>query len=298
MGESLFRAESKPRIDRKASKEEDQTFFVVLPVLRIKMGKDDQGESGSVEVMMPDGFGSSFSTKEIRAKFVRKAYATLLSQLTITIVIMMIFLFTPAIRGFYCNGVVYDENGIGHCERGPSSNGFIVYIVSYVIFFVTYLAIACCESVRRKSPGNMIAMGIFTLALSIMTASIAIHHDVYWVIMAIGITAALCLGLTLFSFQTKIDFTGIGMYLFACTWILFIFGILAIVFFARNYPVIHTVYSALIALLFSVYLVYDTQQIMGGKKYEISPEEHIYASVQLYIDVVYIFLAILSLGRK
>merc|ERR1712062_948779 len=57
-------------------------------------------------------------------------------------------------------------------------------------------------------------------------------------------------------------------------------------------------YSALIALLFSVYLIYDTQQIMGGKKYEISPEEHIYASVQLYIDVVYIFLAILSLGRK
>ena len=88
------------------------------------------------------------------------------------------------------------------------------------------------------------------------------------------------------------------MYLFAATWILFIFGILAIVFFARGYPVVHTVYSALIALLFSVYLIYDTQQIMGGKKYEISPEEHIYASVQLYIDVVYIFLAILSLGRK
>ena len=72
------------------------------------------------------------------------------------------------------------------------------------------MAIACCEPVRRKSPGNMIAMGIFTLALSVMTASIAIYHDVYWVLMAIGITAALCLGLTLFSFQTKIDFTGIG----------------------------------------------------------------------------------------
>ena len=30
--------------------------------------KDDGGESGSVEVILPDGFGSSFSTKEIRAK--------------------------------------------------------------------------------------------------------------------------------------------------------------------------------------------------------------------------------------
>jgi len=116
--------------------------------------------------------------------------------------------------------------------------------------------------------------------------------------MAIGITAALCLGLTLFSFQTKIDFTGLGMYLFAAVWILFLFGILAIVFASNGWPIVHTVYSALVALLFSAFLIYDTQQIMGGKKYEISPEEHVYASIQLYVDVVYIFLAILSLGRR
>merc|ERR1711997_752417 len=179
-----------------------------------------------------------------------------------------------------------------------STNGFIMYIVSYVIFFITYIAIACCESVRRKSPGNMIAMAIFTLALSVWVASIAIYHDVYWVFMAIGITAALCLGLTLFSFQTKIDFTGWGLYLFAACWILFLFGILAIIFFAKDYPVVHTVYSALVAILFSAFLIYDTQQIMGGKKYSISPEEHVYATVQLYIDVVYIFLAILNLGKR
>jgi len=81
------------------------------------MGKEDHGESGSVEVIMPDGFGSSFSTKEIRAKFVRKVYATLLSQLAITIVIMLIFLFVPTIRGFYCLQEHVDENGIGHCLR-------------------------------------------------------------------------------------------------------------------------------------------------------------------------------------
>merc|ERR1719191_165805 len=104
---------------------------------------------------------------------------------------------------------------IGHCGKyGRSDNGFIVYIVSYIIFFITYLTIACCQSVRRKSPGNLIAMAIFTLSLSVWVSSIAIYHDVYWVFMAMGITALLCLGLTLFSFQTKIDFTGLGMYLF------------------------------------------------------------------------------------
>lgn len=256
----------------------------------------DQGErGGSTEVL--NGFGSSFSTKEIRAKFIRKVYATLLSQLMITVAFIAVFVFTPPIRSFYCAHEAVDDDGMWHC-RGASQNGLIMYIVSYVIFFITYLTIACCQSVRRKFPGNLVAMGIFTLALSVWVASIAIYHDVYWVFMAMGITAALCLGLTLFSFQTKIDFTGIGMYLFAACWILFIFGILAAVFAARHYPVVHTVYSALIAILFSFFLIYDTQQIMGGKKYSISPEEHVYASIQLYIDVVYIFLAILNLGKR
>ena len=140
-------------------------------------------------------------------QFIRKVYATLLSQLLITFGFIAVFVFVPGIRGFYCDESRYDENGIGHCLRA-SNNGFIVYIVSYVIFFITYLTIACCESVRRKSPGNMIAMAIFTLSLSVWVSSIAIYHDVYWVFMAMGITALLCLGLTLFSFQTKIDFTG------------------------------------------------------------------------------------------
>merc|ERR1739845_39617 len=140
-----------------------------------------------------------------------------------------------------------------------------MYIVSYIIFFVTYIAIACCTSVRRKSPGNIIALGIFTLALSVMVSSISVYHNAEWVLMAIGITAALCLGLTLFSFQTKIDFTGLGMYLFGACWILFIFGILAIIFAAKGMSIVHTIYAALMALLFSAFLIYDTQQIMGGK---------------------------------
>jgi len=261
------------------------------------MGKDDGGEGGSEVVILPDGFGSSFSSQAIRAKFIRKVYATLFSQLLITLGFILVVIFTPSIRGFYCD-VPGESNGPfpGNCLK-PSYNGFIMYIVSYIIFFVTYIAIACCQSVRRKSPGNIIALGIFTIALSIMVSSISVYHNAEWVLMAIGITAALCLGLTLFSFQTKIDFTGLGIYLFAACWILFLFGILAIVFFANSYPWIHTVYSALMAILFSFFLIYDTQQIIGGKKYEMSPEEHVYASITLYIDVVYIFLAILNLGR-
>ena len=36
------------------------------------MGKDDGGEAGSEVVILPDGFGSSFSTQAIRAKVSHK----------------------------------------------------------------------------------------------------------------------------------------------------------------------------------------------------------------------------------
>uniref|UniRef100_A0A0R3X297 ABC2_membrane domain-containing protein n=1 Tax=Hydatigena taeniaeformis TaxID=6205 RepID=A0A0R3X297_HYDTA len=43
------------------------------------------------------------------------------------------------------------------------------------------------------------------------------------------------------------------------------------------------------------YLGYDTQMIMGGRKHELSPEEYIYGAMQLYCDVVNLFMIFLSL---
>ena len=43
------------------------------------------------------------------------------------------------------------------------------------------------------------------------------------------------------------------------------------------------------------FLAFDTQLLLGNKKYELSPEEYIYGALNLYIDIVYIFTFILSL---
>jgi len=45
------------------------------------MGKTDvDAENGSVDVILPDGFGASFSDKAVRTRFIRKVYMILLSQ--------------------------------------------------------------------------------------------------------------------------------------------------------------------------------------------------------------------------
>jgi FtsH-binding integral membrane protein len=62
-----------------------------------------------------------------------------------------------------------------------------------------------------------------------MLASFAAHFDTESVVIAVGICAAVTLVLTLFAFQTKIDFTACGGILLCLLMILMVSGIIMIV---------------------------------------------------------------------
>ena len=58
-------------------------------------------------------------------------------------------------------------------------------------------------------------------------------------------------------------------------------------------------YCGLGVVCFTVYLAFDTKLIMGGGRFELSPDDYIEAVVQLYVDIVYIFLYLLQIfGRS
>jgi FtsH-binding integral membrane protein len=83
--------------------------------------------------------------------------------------------------------------------------------------------------------------------------------------------------------------------LFVAVIIVMIFGIVAIFIPEKT---IKLIYASCGALLFCLYLVYDTQLMIGGKhRYSISPEEYIFAALNLYLDIVNIFLYILTFIR-
>uniref|UniRef100_A0A452I7A4 Uncharacterized protein n=1 Tax=Gopherus agassizii TaxID=38772 RepID=A0A452I7A4_9SAUR len=47
------------------------------------------------------------------------------------------------------------------------------------------------------------------------------------------------------------------------------------------------------------FLAYDTQLLVGNKQYGLSPEEYIFDALEIYVDIVYIFLFLLRfLGWK
>ncbi|XP_028029191.1 protein lifeguard 1 isoform X1 [Bombyx mandarina] len=173
-----------------------------------------------------------------------------------------------------------------------AQNPFMFW-VAFIVLIVCLIAMACCPDVRRKAPTNFIFLAIFTAAQSFLLGISASVYEADAVLMAVGITAAVCLGLTLFALQTKWDFTMMGGVLLCATIVLLVFGIVAI--FVKG-KVITLVYASLGALIFSIYLVYDTQLMMGGKhKYSISPEEYIFAALNLYLDIINIFLFILTI---
>ncbi|XP_045450601.1 protein lifeguard 1 [Melitaea cinxia] len=231
--------------------------------------------------MYPSSYGEDandgafdFTEKSIRRGFIRKVYAILMCQLLVTLGVIALFLFHEPTKIFVRNNTY-------------------LFWVAFIILFVCLIAMACCPDVRRQTPMNFIFLFIFTCAQSFLLGVTSSVYDVSEVMMAIGITAAVCLGLTLFAFQTKFDFTVMGGALVAFTMVLLVFGILAIIF--RN-NIVNIVYAALGAFIFSLYLVYDTQLMMGGKhKYSISPEEYIFAALNLYLDIVNIFLFILTI---
>lgn len=168
-----------------------------------------------------------------------------------------------------------------------------LFWISFGVLLVTMISMACCEGVRRKAPMNFIFLGLFTLAQSFIMGVSASRFGAVEVMMAAGITAAVCLGLTLFAFQTKWDFTVMGGVLMVAMIILLLFGIVAIFIPGKT---IQMIYASCGVFLFSIYLIYDTQMMMGGKhKYSISPEEYIFAALNLYLDIVQIFMYILTI---
>ncbi|XP_008321896.1 protein lifeguard 1 [Cynoglossus semilaevis] len=227
----------------------------------------------------PDYFNgledSGFSNATLRRGFIRKVYLTLMLQLLVTVGIICAFLYWDALRIWAIN----------------------TYWFTYGMMAVTLVLIvvmSCCDTFRRQVPFNFIALGIFTIAEGLMLGSVAALFKVEPVLWAVGATALVSFSLSLFALQSKFDFTTMNAFVWVFAWTLLSFGLLCAILQTKF---AYIAYACLGTLLFSLYLVFDTQLIVGGKhrKYEVSPEEYIFAALNLYLDIVGLFLLLLQL---
>ncbi|KAL2090701.1 hypothetical protein ACEWY4_012964 [Coilia grayii] len=215
--------------------------------------------------------------KNVRRVFIRKVYAILMLQLFTTVGIVATFTFCMPVR-------IYIQTHPGF------------YSLSYLFFFISYITLACCGDIRRKFPWNFILLSIFTLSMACMLGFISSFYNTKSVLLCLGITAMVCLCVTLFSFQTKVDFTSCqGLLLILCLVLLFSGMIMSFVVPFGYVPWLHAIYGVIGAVAFTMFLAFDTQLLMGNKQYTMSPEEYVFATLSLYLDIVYLFTFLLQL---
>ncbi|TKS81787.1 Protein lifeguard 1 [Collichthys lucidus] len=226
----------------------------------------DYSDDGSVD--------SPFSDAGIRRGFIRKVYLTLMIQLLVTVGIICAFLFWDTLRIWTWRNYWFSYSMMG-------------------VVLVLVLVLSCCNDVRRRVPFNFIALGLFTIAEGLMLGSVAAYFYTEAVLWAVAATALVSFSLTLFAVQSKWDFTARSGSLWVFAWTLVSFALLCAILRSQY---LYILYACLGTLLFSVYLVCDTQLILGGKhNYAISPEEYVFAALNLYLDIVSLFLLLLNL---
>jgi len=165
-------------------------------------------------------------------------------------------------------------------------------------------ALACCANAGKQFPTNYILLFAFTIMEAVMIGFVTAFYTAESVMLALLTTVVIFGALTAYACFTKTDFTGLGPYLFCALFALVGFSLVLFVFsaifgFNRLRP-LHVLLSFCAVILFSCYIVYDTQLIVGGKhrKHKFEVDDYVFAALNLYLDVVNLFLNLLSIMGK
>lgn len=228
-----------------------------------------KADFGEDSIMDDFRYGSNVATAhiEVRMGFLRKVFSILTCQLLLTTAVSAMFLFSETLKGFV--------------QQSP---GFLMF--NFVLTFVVMMALM----VKRKdAPANMILLGVFTLLEAYTVGTVVTFYEKSVVLEAFVLTLAVSGGLVMYTFQSKRDFSSWGAGLYVALLILVLGGFMR--FFFPYSDTLEWCLSVSGALIFSLFIVFDTSMIM----HKVSPEEYIMACINLYLDIINLFLHILRI---
>ncbi len=144
---------------------------------------------------------------------------------------------------------------------------------------------------RHSHPLNLILLTLFTLFESFAIGVITSYADTRIVLQALIITLFTFIGLTGFALMTadKFDFSKLGPWLF--TAIMFLLGASLVQLFVPYSKTTDLVFASAGALVFALYILYDTYMIMK----RLAADEWVMAVLSLYIDIIGLFNNILRI---
>lgn len=249
------------------------------PSVQLNLGQmpGDSGGGGGFGGLDPTGL---FAEKAIRQAFVSKVFSIVTVQLLFTTALIAAFIFNEETRRYFSR----------------TQAGATWLMIGSIAMIVTFLILGCVESARRSTPLNFILLGILTLGYSLVAAIMSCQYSTPVVMGAFLATGISCLVIAAFAKSTSLDITNCGTTLCLLAMAHLVIGIILVIAFpGRTGQLIMAIAGA---LLVSLYLMFDIQLIMGGRKCEISPEEYVMAAAMLYTDIIQLFIYMLQIINR
>ncbi|KAI8574505.1 hypothetical protein RHMOL_Rhmol01G0359700 [Rhododendron molle] len=236
-----------------------------------QQGKNDL-ESGNGDRPL---YPMMLESPQMRWAFIRKVYSILSFQLLLTVAVASVVVFVRPISVFFAT----------------TTPGFALYIV----LLITPLIVLCPLSYyHQKHPLNFFLLALFTITLAFGVGLSCAFTKGRIVLEAAILTTVVVMSLTLYTFwaaRRGKDFSFLGPFLFGSLLVLMVFALIQIIFPLGKLSVM--IYGGLAAIIFCGYIVYDTDNLIKRHSYD----EYIWASVSLYLDIINLFMALLTLFR-
>ena len=207
--------------------------------------------------------------------FLVKVYGIISVQLLITLLVILIFQ-KESIKNYFI------------------ANGTLTGVLNFICvcgFIITLIILAVKQDLSKKVPYNYISLFIMTVFLSFMCAFFSLNFSFESVIFCIVLVAISSIAITIYAYYSTTNWGTIKALLFVIIGQSGGFIFFMLIF---NNTLVEKVMCLFATLLFGVYLVYDTQVIMKkyGEVYGV--DDYIFASIQIYLDIINLFMIILS----
>ncbi|XP_021821989.1 BI1-like protein [Prunus avium] len=212
---------------------------------------------------------------ELRWSFIRKIYSIIAIQLLVTIAVAATVVSYRPVAHFFVS----------------TSAGLALYIVLIILPFIVLCPL---YYYHQKHPVNYLLLGVFTISLAFIVGLTCAFTSGKVILESVILTAVVVLGLTLYTFwaaKRGHDFNFLGPFLSGAILVLIVFALIQVFFPLGKISVM--IYGCLASIIFCGYIVYDTDNLI--KRY--SYDEYIWAAVSLYLDIINLFLALLTVFR-
>lgn len=228
-------------------------------------------ESGAAPLLYP----MMLEPPELRWAFIRKIYSIIAIQMLLSVAVSAVVVTVHPISHFFVS----------------SGTGLGIYILC---IFLPFIVMIPMYYYHQSYPVNLLLLGLFTVSISFVVGLTCAFTRGKVVMEAALLTLVVVLSLTLYTFwavRRGQDFNFLGPFLFAAIMILMVFGLIQV--FIPMGKVSTMVYGALGAIIFCGYIIYDTDNLIKRYTYD----EYIWAAVALYLDIINLFMSLLSFFR-